>query len=182
MTTASVPEAAPAPDSPGGLARGVGVARPLFTYRYKHGVDTQGRIQFPSRWKLRATDTELVAVLVHHRLLMKKDYPVKEYLLVLPYDLFDVFTGPLRSGGFTDTTAQAFRHEYAERMMTIDFDGSGRFSLPSELRGPAGLEKEALLVGCVDRFEIWNPAAYEVARDKERDFVDGVNATDRIEL
>ena len=176
MTSAPLPEAAMAPDSPGGAARGGGVARPLFTYRYKHGVDTQGRIKFPSRWKLRATDTELVAVLVHHRLLKQ------DYVLVLPYDLFDVFTGPLRSGGFTDTTAQAFRHEYAERMMTIDLDGSGRFSLPSELRGPAGLEKEALLVGCVDRFEIWNPAAYEAARERERGFIDGIKATDRIEL
>ena len=86
----------------------------MFTYRYQHGVDGQGRIQFPSRWKLRASDSELVAVVVTHRLLKK------DYVLVLPYDLFESFTERLRTAAFTDMTAQASRHEYAERMMTID--------------------------------------------------------------
>lgn len=139
-----------------------GATRPLFTWKYKHGVDGQGRIQFPSKWKMRSSETELIAVVLHHEL------SDKDYILVLPCDLFTQFSGRLYSDSFTGSHAQAVRHDYAERIMGIDLDGAGRFMLPGELRGPAKLEKDALLVGCIDRFEIWNPADYEVAREKEK--------------
>ncbi len=146
---------------PGNFPR-AGVSRPLFTWKYKHGVDGQGRIQFPSKWKMRSTETELIAVVLRHEI------TDKDYILVLPYDLFNQFSARLHSDSFTASKAQAFRHDYAERIMGIDLDGAGRFMLPGELRTPAKLEKEALLVGCVDRFEIWNPADYDEAREKEK--------------
>jgi MraZ protein len=146
---------------PGNFPR-AGVTRPLFTWKYKHGVDGQGRIQFPSKWKMRSMETELIAVVLRHEL------TEKDYILVLPYDLFNQFSTRLHSDSFTASKAQAVRHDYAERIMGIDLDGAGRFMLPGELRTPAKLEKEALLVGCIDRFEIWNPSDYEDAREKEK--------------
>lgn len=150
--------------------------RPFFAGKFKHGVDGQSRVQFPNKWKMRTADAELVAVRVTHRLLKK------DYLLVLPVDLFDVFSIKLREGGFTDTVAQANRHEYAERIMAVDLDSAGRFTIPAELKEGTGLGKEALLVGCLDRFEIWNPADYEAARERERLFMDGVSPKDRLDL
>jgi len=148
-------------NEPGNFPR-AGVSRPLFTWKYKHGVDGQGRIQFPSKWKMRSTETELIALVLRHAL-TKKDY-----ILVLPYDLFNEFSARVHEDSFTSVKAQASRHDYAERIMGIDLDGAGRFMLPGELRNPAKLEKEALLVGCIDRFEIWNPSDYEDAREKEK--------------
>ncbi|MFM7101786.1 MAG: division/cell wall cluster transcriptional repressor MraZ [Verrucomicrobiota bacterium] len=139
-------------------------------------MDGQGRVQFPNKWKMRSVEAELVAVRVMHRLLKK------DYLLVLPVDLFVVFSAKLRGGGFTDTLAQANRHEYAERILSVDLDSAGRFTIPPEFKDGTGLGKEALLVGCVDRFEIWNPADYETARERERLYMDGVAAKDRLDL
>jgi MraZ protein len=43
----------------------------------------------------------------------------------------------------------------------IEFDHSGRFSIPSELMASADLEKEVRLVGLGDTIEIWSPSNWE---------------------
>ena len=135
--------------------------RPLFTWKYKNSVDGQGRIQFPIKWKLRSGESELIAVVVRHQLVDK------DFILVLPFDLFGQFSEGLLTGPFTESHALARRHDYSDRIMSLDLDGAGRFTLPSELRKPIALGKEALLVGCLDRFEIWNPQDYDKARELE---------------
>jgi len=140
----------------------LGGSRPLFTWKYRHGVDGQGRIQFPVKWKMRTTDVDLIAVIQRHRTTKK------EHVMVLPMDQFDRFTARARGAAFEDPTYIALRHEWADQIMGIDLDGAGRFTLPPELRKPANLGKEALLVGCIDWFEVWNPADYEEARRDER--------------
>ena len=92
----------------------------------------------------------------------------KDFILVLPFELFEQFSAGLLTGPFTEPIALARRHDYSDKIMGLDLDGAGRFTLPPELRQPAALGKEALLVGCLDRFEIWNPKDYDDARVSER--------------
>jgi MraZ protein len=40
-------------------------------------------------------------------------------------------------------------------------DKAGRICLPPEMATAAGIAEEAVLVGLLDRFEIWNPDRYE---------------------
>ena len=40
-------------------------------------------------------------------------------------------------------------------------DKAGRICLPDEMARGAGIKNEAVLVGLLDRFEIWNPERYE---------------------
>ncbi len=43
----------------------------------------------------------------------------------------------------------------------VAFDKAGRICLPDEMARAAGIKDEAVLVGLLDRFEIWNPSRYE---------------------
>ena len=43
----------------------------------------------------------------------------------------------------------------------VTVDRAGRICLPDEMAHEAGLKDEAVLVGLLDRFEIWNPERYE---------------------
>jgi MraZ protein len=43
----------------------------------------------------------------------------------------------------------------------ITLDQGGRICLPEEMARAAGIKDEAMFVGLIDRFEIWNPARYE---------------------
>jgi MraZ protein len=43
----------------------------------------------------------------------------------------------------------------------VEPDKAWRICVPEEMARTAGLEGEAVLVGLLDRFEIWQPARYE---------------------
>ena len=43
----------------------------------------------------------------------------------------------------------------------VAVDKSGRICLPEAMAKAAGIEDQAVLVGLLDRFEIWNPERYE---------------------
>jgi MraZ protein len=49
----------------------------------------------------------------------------------------------------------------------VALDKSGRICLPEEMAKAAGLGDEAVLVGLLDRFEIWNPERYEKVRSSD---------------
>lgn len=152
------PEMAPVPVRSGS-------GRALFAGRCSHTVDSQGRVQFPSRWKVRAGDTELLGIVVQHR------GTFDQFILVLNWDQFDQFTAGVLGGPFTDTEALARRHDVAERVMPLELDAQGRFFMPAELRKAIGVKKDVELVGSIDRFEIWAPETYTAARTKEKDFL-----------
>jgi MraZ protein len=43
----------------------------------------------------------------------------------------------------------------------VGVDKAGRICLPEGMARTAGIKSEAVLVGLLDRFEIWNPPSYE---------------------
>ena len=46
----------------------------------------------------------------------------------------------------------------------VALDKTGRICLPEEMAREAGITEEAVLVGLLDRFEIWSPERYEKVR------------------
>jgi MraZ protein len=49
----------------------------------------------------------------------------------------------------------------------VTVDKGGRICLPEEMAAAAGIQGEAVLVGLLDRFEIWNPERYEKVRSSD---------------
>lgn len=49
------------------------------------------------------------------------------------------------------------------KAVEVSPDGQGRILIPSPLRAAAELDGEALLVGAINKIEIWNPARFEDA-------------------
>lgn len=60
-----------------------------------------------------------------------------------------------------DLARIAFERAVFGESHRLSFDASGRVSLPKELAEFAGLDKQATFVGMGQRFEIWNPDAYD---------------------
>jgi MraZ protein len=46
----------------------------------------------------------------------------------------------------------------------VALDKAGRICVPDTMAAAAGIKDEAMLVGLLDRFEIWNPQRYEKVR------------------
>lgn len=126
--------------------------KPFFYFHYEMGVDSQGRIQFPSKWRRRTGgEWDLVAVRVYD------DTLGKDYVQVVTTDTFDKKTSALQEAEFNDFGATAERHHLAERVMPLEFDKAGRFSLAEHFLEATGLgpENKAVLIGFKDRFDIY---------------------------
>ena len=49
----------------------------------------------------------------------------------------------------------------------IELDGNGRFLVPPRLREHAGLDKHAMLVGQLNKFQLWNEDAWNALADAD---------------
>lgn len=57
----------------------------------------------------------------------------------------------------------------ASRALDTPLDSQGRILLPPGLRGAAGLGREAVVVGVLNRFEVWSPEPWDTfLRESER--------------
>ena len=57
--------------------------------------------------------------------------------------------------------AKALTRLLTSRAVDCDLDGQGRILLPAALRASAGLEREALVIGVLNRFELWSPERWD---------------------
>ncbi|HBE73633.1 MAG TPA: hypothetical protein DDW31_06065 [candidate division Zixibacteria bacterium] len=55
---------------------------------------------------------------------------------------------------------KAFRM-FSTQSFMVDLDGQGRIIVPAEYQKLAGMDKEVVVAGVMDKIELWNPQAYE---------------------
>jgi DNA-binding transcriptional regulator/RsmH inhibitor MraZ len=60
----------------------------------------------------------------------------------------------------SDPAAVALRRNIAKNCEPVAMDKAGRICLPEAMAGKANIQKQAVLAGAVQWFEIWNPEKY----------------------
>jgi MraZ protein len=120
-------------------------------------LDVKGRLAIPTKYReqlVAASDSELVITVdTDHCLLI---YPkptwleIEEKLVALP--------------SFDEAT-RFLQRLYIGNAHEIDMDGQGRILLPQELRRYAGLDKKVALVGQINKFELWDEAAWNARQE-----------------
>ena len=127
-----------------------------YTSSYRHGVDGKRRVQMPAKWHPARPE---VLTLV----LWPKGTMPEACLLVLPPQEWLALVQKLKAMPFADPKAEALRRLLGRKSDRVTLDKGGRICLPEGMAKAAAIEKEAVLVGLLDRFEIWNPERYETA-------------------
>ena len=135
-----------------------GQPEPLFNSFYRHGVDEKRRVQIPAKWRVPQSETEFTLILWPNG--AQKD----ACLLVLPPKVSRQLVEKLTAMPFGDPGAEALRRFLGEKSDTVTSDKAGRITLPEAMARAVGIEKEAVLNGMFDRFQIWNPDRYEASR------------------
>lgn len=59
-----------------------------------------------------------------------------------------------------DPARRAFMHAIFTRSADMKMDDTGRISIPKRLLLSAGIEKEMIFAGSLDRFHVWEPSRY----------------------
>jgi MraZ protein len=122
-------------------------------------MDNKGRLAVPSRFRERLeeiADGRLVQTL----------NPLDRALWVYPLPEWELIEAKL--AGLSDFDRQSRRAKQMMRGYATDcqMDGQGRILIPHELRDYAALNRQAVVLGQGNKFEIWDQAAWEAQRDQ----------------
>lgn len=133
-----------------------GSAKPPTVYnsKYRHGVDEKRRIQIPAKWRPKEPGTELTMVVWPKM----KEGPC---LRVLPPEAMSRLMNDINSMPNDDLRKPTLKRYVGSGSEQVTLDKVGRICLPDEMARQAGITDEAVLVGLLDRYEIWAPDRYE---------------------
>ena len=121
---------------------------------YHHGVDDKRRVQIPAKWRPAKPGTELTLVLWPKA----KEGPC---LRVFPPEQMAKLVREVNAMPNSDSNKVVLKRFIGSESVQVTLDKAGRICLPEKMARDAGLGEEAVLVGLLDRFEIWSSERYE---------------------
>jgi MraZ protein len=117
----------------------------------EHSIDERGRVAVPARYR--------------------PSFATGVILRLGPEGCIEMYTPEgfeaekdLRLGVNRSTITQEGRRVRRALLANVadpDLDRQGRVLLPQNMRDAAGLDEKALIIGCGDYIEIWDPARWE---------------------
>ena len=116
----------------------------MFMGEYNHVIDAKGRLIIPARFR----------ELLGEEFIMTRG--LDGCLSVYPMDEWETFEKKLRSLPLTNKNARTFTRFFVAGATNCELDRQGRVLVPQPLREFAGLEKEVVLTGNLNRIEIWS--------------------------
>lgn len=120
----------------------------------RHGVDEKRRLQIPARWRPSDSKIELTMLIWqgHKEGTCLRVFPPKEMK-----DLRDKIVNMPSD----NPKKKALEWVVGVNSESVMVDKTGRVCLPERMARAAGIEKEAVFVGLLNKFEIWCPERYE---------------------
>lgn len=129
----------------------------LYNAEFRHGVDEKRRLQIPARWRPAETGTEFTLVLWPKA----KEGPC---VRALPPAQMARLLKEIDAIPNSDPSKVVLKRFIGAESVQVTLDKAGRICLPEKMAREAGIQQEAVLVGLLDRFEIWSPERYANVR------------------
>ena len=129
----------------------------MFRGATKVTLDTKGRLAMPTRYReqlLNRCDGRMIVT-------VDKDH----CLLVYPLPDWEALERKLVCLPSLNETARNIVRIMVGYATDVDMDGSGRILVSRALREFAGLEKQGMLIGQGNKFELWDEAVWNEKRD-----------------
>ena len=127
--------------------------RTLYNGVYRHGVDDKRRVQVPARWRPSEPGCELTVILWPS--------PQGPCLRVLLPSKLDDLMRDLNNLPGEEQKKGTLKRYIGSKSAQVTLDKVGRICLPDEMSKAAGITDEAVLVGVLDKYEIWSPERHD---------------------
>lgn len=95
------------------------------------------------------------------------------YLCILGKE-WQNFEEKLKTFPLTNKDARALMRFFLAGAMECEIDKQGRFLIASNLREFAGLEKEVVIIGVLNKIEIWSKEKWNQYSEKENNEADDI--------
>jgi MraZ protein len=113
-------------------------------------LDVKGRLTVPSRYR------DVLVSTVEGQMVISKNHA--GCLTLFPKPVWESFEAELAR---LPMKHEGWRRLYIGSATDVEIDAGSRVLVPPELRSWAGLAREVVFMGVVDRFELWDKARYE---------------------
>ena len=134
----------------------------MLTGEFNHSIDAKGRLIIPSKFREDLEENFVITKGLDGCLFL---YPDSEW---------KIFEEKLRTLPLTNKDARIFTRFFLGSAVDGGLDKQGRVLISSALRNFADLEKEVVLVGVLDRVEIWDKAKWEENNTAIEDNMDDI--------
>ncbi|NLK27722.1 MAG: division/cell wall cluster transcriptional repressor MraZ [Clostridiales bacterium] len=124
----------------------------MFMGEFNHTIDAKGRIIIPSKFREDLGD-EFVLTL-----------GLDGCLFAYPYSEWQLFVDKLKTLPGTKEARQLQRY-FMAGAAACEVDKQGRILIPAKLRENAGLEKDVVFVGVLNKIEIWSKERWDSNND-----------------
>ena len=120
-----------------------------FVGRFEHSVDAKGRIILPARFR---PSFERGGFLTAN---------LEGCVALWTPGEFERQMAEMLEGSKADRSGRNRARVWASNSAEVEVDRQGRMAVPANLRELAQLESDVLIVGAIDRIELWNPNRWE---------------------
>lgn len=127
-------------------------------------LDTKGRIAIPKRYR------ETLHVEFNSQLVITVDFQ-SACLLLYPLEAWKKIEAKLLQLSDTQGPERAMKRLLLGYAHECELDSNGRLLLPPPLRQYANLDKHAMLVGQLNKFELWDEAAWQQQIELSREAI-----------
>ena len=125
-----------------------------FTGEFRHTVDVKGRLIVPSRMR----DT-----LSGDKVFLTRW--LEDCIAIWSQQGWEEMEAKLLSAGSASRDARNFVRMVSSSVHTDEVDKQGRITVPQRLRDMAGISRDVVVIGALNRGEIWAPDRWEQQRE-----------------
>lgn len=132
-----------------------------FKGSYSYSVDNKGRVALPARLRKNlAASAKGIFVITRG---------FERCLYLYPQDEWNKLEQFVRGLSFLNAQHRFYARTLFERAIDSPIDSQSRITIPQELMKFAGIENEVLILGVLDRIEIWSPTVYNEYQKNQPD-------------
>ena len=123
----------------------------MFMGKYQNSIDAKNRMIVPSKFR---SDLGLNFVLTKG---------IDKCLYIYSMKEWENFMDKLSKLPTSDANARAFVRHFYGNAVECEADRQGRVTIPQELREYAGIERDLVTVGVLDKIEVWSKEVWSGA-------------------
>lgn len=121
----------------------------MLTGEYSHSLDSKGRIIIPSKMRNEIGDNIIIT------------RGLDGCLFGYSNENWQNIIKELNTLSFTKKDARNFIRFFTSGAITLEFDKQGRINIPSYLLDYASLKEDVIIIGVINRIEIWSKDKWE---------------------
>ena len=126
----------------------------IFRGRFEYTIDPKGRVNIPSRFREQLTESGQESVVITNNEKCIYAYPAEEW---------ERIEQKLAAGvSSVNRKKNAFVRFFVGGAVEVSPDKQGRILIPPSLRGYAALDRDVVIIGMPNRFEIWDRERWNV--------------------